>query len=46
MKLHMCQTFQTQRKTEAIAQEIRDTKVLAKHSAGDMIAIKALQMYH
>ena len=46
MKLHMCQTFQAQRKTEAIAQEIRDTKVLAKLSAGDTIAIKALQMYH
>ena len=44
MKLHMCQTFQVQRKIEAIAQGIRDTKVLAKLSAGDMIAIEA--KYH
>ena len=39
MKLHMCLTFQVQRKIEAIAQEIADTNVLAKLSAGDMITI-------
>ena len=44
MKLNMRQTFQVQRNIEAIAQEIGDTKVLAKLSVGDMIAIAA--KYH
>ena len=44
MKLHQCQIFQVQRMIEGIAQEIGDTKVLAKLSAGDVIAIQA--KYH
>ena len=40
MKMHLCQVFQVQRKIEEIAQEIRDIKVLAKLSLGDMIAIE------
>ena len=40
MKLQLYQTFQVQRKIEEIVQEIGDTKVLAKLSAGDRIAIK------
>ena len=44
MKLHMCQTFQVQRKIKEIAQEIVDTTVLAKVNTGDMIAIEP--MYH
>ena len=44
MKLDLCQTFQVQRKIEEIAQEIGDTKVLAKLSVGDMKAIEA--KYH
>ena len=44
MKLHLCPIFQVQRKIEEIAQEIGDTKVLAKLSAGDMIATEA--KYH
>ena len=44
MKLHLCQIFQVQRMIEEIAQEIGDTKVFAKLSAGDMIAIEA--KYH
>ena len=44
MKLHLCQTFQVQRKIEEIAQEIGDTKVLVKLSAGDIITIEA--KYH
>ena len=41
MKLHLCKTFQVQRNIEEIAQEIGDTKILAKLSAGDMFAIEA-----
>ena len=44
MKLHIRQTFQGQREIEEIALEIGDTKVLAKLSAGDMIAIET--KYH
>ena len=44
MKLHLCQTFKVQQKIEEIAQEIGDTKVLAKLSGGDMISIEA--KYH
>ena len=44
MKLHMRQTFQVQRKIEEIALQIGDTEVLAKFSAGDMIAIET--KYH
>ena len=40
MKLRLCQTFQVHRRIEEIAQEIGDTKVLAKLSAGNMIAIE------
>ena len=40
MKLHLCQTFQLQQKIEEIADRISDTKVLAKGSASDMIAIE------
>ena len=44
MKLHIRQTFQVQREIEEIALEIGDTKVLAKLSTGDMIAIET--KYH
>ena len=46
MKLHLCQTFQIKRKIEEIAQEIGDTKVLAKLSGDDMIAIEANNLQH
>ena len=46
MKLHLCQTFQIKRKIEEIAQEIGDTKVLAKLSGDDMIAIEANVLQH
>ena len=45
MKLHLCQTFQVQRKIEEIAQVIGDAKVLPKLSAGDMIATEAKYHY-
>ena len=41
MKLHLCQTFQVRQNIEEIAQEIGDTKGLAKLSASDMFAIEA-----
>ena len=44
MKLDICQPFQVQRKTEEIAQEIANTKLLGELSAGNMIAIQA--KYH
>ena len=44
MKLHLCQIFQVQRKTEEIVQEIGHTKILAKLSTGDMITIEV--KYH
>ena len=40
MKLHLCQTFQVQRKIEEIADKISDIKVLTKVSASGMIAIE------
>ena len=43
-KLHQCQTFQVHQKVLEIAHETADTKVLAKLSEGDMIAIEA--KYH
>ena len=44
MKLHLCQTFQVQRKILETADRISDTKVLTKVSANGMIAIEV--KYH
>ena len=44
MKLHLCQTFQFQRKIEEIADKISDTESLAKVSTSGMIAIEV--KYH
>ena len=45
MKLHLCQTFQVQRKIEEIADKISDTEDLAKISASGMIAIEVKYHY-